>query len=286
MLRDILGRYGITALILAATLALASGAAEAPSAVAWLAQAQQAFRKGDLGQASDLAAKALEVDPKSDQALYFRGRISETQKNYAKAVTDYSRVIELQPGSADGFQARGACYFRMGEIAKSISDFDQVIKLAPSQEPYHWQRGISHYYAGRFADGRKQFELHQRVNGNDVENAVWHFLCVARLDGIEAARAALIPISGDKRVPMKEVHELFAGKGTEETVLAAAKNGGGPQGDGMFYARLYLGLYYEAIGAADKSLEQIRRAATEFKAEHYMGDVARVHYKLRTSPKP
>ena len=53
---------------------------------------------------------------------------------------------------------------------------------------------ISDYYVGKFADGRRQFESHKTVNPNDVENAAWHFLCVARLDGIEKAQSACIKI--------------------------------------------------------------------------------------------
>mgnify|MGYP000446850332 CR=1 FL=1 len=40
-------------------------------------------------------------------------------------------------------------------------------------------------------EGRKLFELHRSVNPQDVENAAWHFLCAARVDGLEKARAQL-----------------------------------------------------------------------------------------------
>src|SRR6266853_660464 len=58
----------------------------------------------------------------------------------------------------------------------------------------------------------RQFELHQTVNDNDVENAVWHYLCVARLAGVEKAHASLIRIQRDSRVPMMAVYALFGGK--------------------------------------------------------------------------
>src|SRR5205085_8743876 len=97
------------------------------------------------------------------------------------------------------------------------------LSLEPQQKPYHWQRGISLYYAGRFDDGKKQFELHQTVNTQDVENAVWHFLCTVRLEGLESAKKQLIPIEKDARVPMAQVHQLFAGKARPQDVLAAAQ---------------------------------------------------------------
>src|SRR5206468_3164056 len=136
-----------------------------------------------------------------------------------------NQALKLNPRMADAWQNRGIIHFKLAHIDESISDFDEVIKLNPAQAPYHWQRGICYYYAGRFEEGRKQFELHQTVNPNDVENAVWHFLCVARASGLDRARAALIPIQGDARVPMAEVHALFAGRLQPEEVLAVARRG-------------------------------------------------------------
>ena len=155
----------------------------------------------------------------------------------------------------------------------------------PSTAPGHWQRGISYYYAGEFEKGARQFELHQTVNPQDVENAVWHFLCAVRAPGgtLELARKNLIPIVDDGRIPMKEIHQLFAGEMKPERVLKAAMNEGQ---SAQFYADLYVGLYYEAIGDELDSLRFIKRAAENPSARHhYMGDVARVHLKLRSDSK-
>ncbi len=117
------------------------------------------------------------------------------------------------------------------------------------------------------------------MNSNDVENAVWHFLCAARADGLAAAKKGLIPIEGDGRVPMAEVHRLFAGKAKPDDVLAAAKAASAPgrAGEPMFYANLYLGIYFEAIGDAKQARDYIFKAAQRADENGYMGDVARVH---------
>lgn len=49
------------------------------------------------------------------------------------------------------------------------------------------------------------------MNPNDVENAAWHFLCVARAESPEQARAALLPVGSDRRVPMRQIYEMFRG---------------------------------------------------------------------------
>jgi lipoprotein NlpI len=47
----------------------------------------------------------------------------------------------------------------------------------------------------------------------------------------------------------------------------------------LFYAHLYIGLYYEAAGDAKAAREHLERAVS-YRANHYMGDVARVHLGL------
>jgi len=108
-----------------------------------------------------------------------------------------------------------------------------------------------------------------------VENAAWRYLCVARAQDVKTARAALIPITGDPRVPMMQIHALYKGNAGVEDVMASA----GQSREAVFYAHLYIGLWYEAAGNARRAREHIRKAVEE-KAGGYMGEVARVHLKL------
>ena len=177
----------------------------------------------------------------------------------------------------------GVDAFFDARIEDSAVAFDKVIEAVPQAKPQLWQRGLTLYYAKRYQDGRDQFEVHQTANSNDVENAAWHFLCVARLEGVEAARKALIPIEGDTRVPMKQVHDLFAGSGSVDAVLAAAGAGDDSplRRNHLCYAHLYLGLYFEALGDDAEAKDHILKAATDYEMDHYMGKTAITHAKVR-----
>jgi lipoprotein NlpI len=170
---------------------------------------------------------------------------------------------------------RAVADFERGRVVESATGFDNLIKLAPNSAPQLWQRGIALYYAGRYKDCRAQFESHRTVNPNDVENAVWHFLCVARDQSPDKAKSALLPVGPDSRVPMREVYDMFRGVRRPEEVLAAA----GTQASGQFFAQLYLGLYFEALGNARLAREHIAAAAAErfAAAGGYMHTVAKVH---------
>ncbi len=96
---------------------------------------------------------------------------------------------------------------------------------------------------------------------------------------MEAARKDFIPVMRDSRVPMAQLHRLFAGATTSEEVLRAGEEAGGPA---RFYADLYVGLYCEALGRDDESLRLLTLAANGRAAtNNYMGDVARIHVTLR-----
>jgi lipoprotein NlpI len=267
----------ILPLLLAIRFVADSFAANNPEAL--LSQASLAAQT-NLSAALALCDRAIAESPTNAQLRVVRARVLDGARRYEEGIRDLSAALKLEPNSASLWQGRGEMNFKAGHFKESVADFDHVIELSPAQAPHHWQRGISLYYAGRFSDGRKQFELHKTVNPNDVENAAWHFLCVARESGITNARNAMLASGPDGRIPMKEIYALYRGNGSVEEVLAAA----GPatekwRRDALFYAHLYLGLYFEALGNAAKAREHIVQAANDFGAAHYMGDVARVHLR-------
>ncbi len=184
---------------------------------------------------------------------------------------------ETPPQTAGDYLKRGIERFRADKIAESIEDFDQAARLDPQLAAQLWQRGISDYYAGKFQEGKEQFELHKTVNPNDVENAAWHFACVARIGGLDSARKSLmkIDLAQDDRVPMREIYALYAGRGSEADVMKAAEKAGTEEA--RMYAHLYLGLYDEVTGKTDAARDQMRQAASARLRANYMHDVAKVH---------
>ena len=175
----------------------------------------------------------------------------------------------------------GEFYFANGQPKESALAFDRVLKRQPAIKPQLWQRGLALYYADRFSDGVDQFESHQTFNSQDVENAVWHMLCKAKISSVDEARKALIPIQRDRRVPMPEVYELFAGRGSVESVIQAADASGQP--GAVYHGLLYVGLFHEMMGDTEKSKTAILRAvaANPFEKTSFMGNVAATHAAIR-----
>jgi lipoprotein NlpI len=276
-------------LVLLVTFVAGVARDDSPETVAnLLTRARDATRKGQTEEAIKLAGKAVALEPNNPSVYVFRAILHAGAKHSQEAIADFTKAIELDPKQADAYDRRGSEHFKLGHIAESIADFDKFLDLEPAETPKHWRRGIAYYYAGRFEEGWKQFKGYEQVDTNDVENAVWHYLCLARAVGPEKARGSMLKIGKDARVPLMEVYALFKGEAKPADVLAAIDKGkpsANDQNNRRFYAHLYLGLYYESIGDKKQTLEHMTKAvATPFPS--YMVDVARVHLeRLRQDAK-
>lgn len=200
----------------------------------------------------------------------------------ALAVAACRTVVAAPEPDAGSLFNDGVRLLFEGKPKESAEAFDALVELRPEIEPELWQRGLALYYADRFADGVAQFERHREVNPADVENVTWHFACLARAKDLDTARKQLLPVGADGRVPMKEVLDLYRGKGSAEQVLAAAD--AGPEAarrNQRCYGHLYLGLLAEAEGDAKAAEEQMTLAAGKYRMDHFMGKIAQLHCTLR-----
>ena len=183
------------------------------------------------GQQKDVA----ERDPLMRQAL-----AALNAGRYDAAIERLTQVAKTWPDYVSCHLMLGDAYFMAAKMKQSVASYDRALELSPQLKPRCWQRGLALYYAGSWELGKQQFETHQTWNSQDVENAVWHMLCVSKLVGVDKARQQLIDIRGDGRVPMAEIFRLFAGKGSVDEVREAADD---PDASGsrrrmqMYYAK-------------------------------------------------
>jgi lipoprotein NlpI len=247
-------------------------------------KARAALMKGVADAALADAQKAVELAPKSPDAVFTRGEAYAAQRKHAEAIRDDEAALTLDKTYLIAIDRRGGERFKLGQVAESIEDFNTYLKAYPKDEPGHWRRGISFYYAGKYAEGAKQFYDGRTVFGDDVENAFWHYLCNARKDGVEKARKQLLALDADdRRVPMMRVYDVIRGKAKPQEVIETAESAkleGGKKTEALFYANLYVALNYEAEGDAAKAQEHMARAVEKYPIGHYMWDVANVHLKL------
>ena len=238
--------------------------AATPESEALVLQGNAAFRANQREQAIKLFTEAVRIDPSNHVAYWNRGRIRENGGEFVEAIPDFNTVVRLVTNHAGAFQLRGATRLRLGQPEQALADFDRYIEFSPTRGRHHWQRGIALYLLGRYDEARQQYASCHAANTNDVENALWHFACTAKLRGID--QAELLPVGKDPREGMRELYALYAGKADTNTVLTSDK---------PVWAHFYLGLYYEAAGKMAEGREHIEKAAEHAVVGDFIGAVAR-----------
>lgn len=243
-------------------------------------QGNAAFKEKDREKAIVLFTQAIAADPSNAVAYYNRGRIHDVQGRSEPAMADYNKLLTLNPNHANGLQWRGTLLLRQGKFQNALADFDKHISVVPSHGDHHWMRGMALYYLGRYSEAQKQYLSAHRVATNDVEHAMWHFLCVARVAGPQKARASFLPVANDERVPMMRLKAFYLGEAKASDVISAAE-AGSPKIDELtrrlLQAHYYIGLFHEAAGDHKLAQEHIAKAAALSLPGELLSDMARLH---------
>ena len=239
------------------------------------------------------AKEAEALDEKNPAIPFALGSAYTAQRKNQEAVEAFSKVIKLAPDVAVAYDRRGDANLKLGKFDDAVKDFDEYLKKTKEgqrkeADANHWRRGIALYYAGKYEEGAKQFERHKAVNPEDVENAVWHYLCSVKAGKKkEDARKDLIVVKDDTRIPMKEVWKMFKDDKFQPPMVLAAvaefkktKASDEEKKEAEFYAHLYIALYYDSEGK-EKEADCLRhlKEAVDKKIAHYMWDVADAHLK-------
>ncbi len=227
-----------------------------------------------------LSAQLPAQDDFSVAALRSKALQALGEGNTKDAIENADGMVRLAPRDPGTALQAADIYLRAGKVEWAVRLFDRYLKSKRQDLPQLWQRGIALYFMGEYQAAASQFEVHRTVNPNDVENAAWHFLCVAKAESPSEAKAKLLPAPGDPRPPMDEVLKMLS-SGDQKIVTNKVESlpiGSKERESAQFYGDFYLGLYADATGRPDDARKFMYKAA-ENAPRNYMGDVARVYAK-------
>ncbi|MEX2139664.1 MAG: tetratricopeptide repeat protein [Pirellulales bacterium] len=276
-------------LCLLATSAFVDSASAQNATADLLQRASEALAEKRHDQAIRLASEAIAAEAKEPAGYALRARAYIAAGKSAEAINDLSRLLQMNPQQPRLLELRGTEYFKLQRFKEAIADFNQECRLEPAREPWHWKRGLAYHYAGQYDKGRDQFQQYHDREDNDVENAVWRVLCMARIKdvGLKKAQADILVVRRDPRLPMMEVYALFAGKAKPEEVLRAIERGQPDERElnsRTFYGNLYLGLYFDMTGHPKRAVEHLK-IAVKHPIEHFMWDIAKLHLAIMVAAK-
>jgi tetratricopeptide (TPR) repeat protein len=131
---------------------------------AWRARAHDGL--GEVALTIRYVETAIDLIPTLIIAHLVRGIAWSKQKEYAKAIEDYSRAIQLDEKYIWAYLNRGLAWYELKEYTKAVEDYNNVIRLNEKYATAYYCRGKVWYdikeYAKAIEDYTKTIELDEK----------------------------------------------------------------------------------------------------------------------------
>jgi tetratricopeptide (TPR) repeat protein len=96
------------------------------------------FEDGYLDWAEDYYARVLLKRPRSSYAYQGRADVYYVNREYDKAIHDYTKALQIDPAEPRLYLARGKCYQAKGETDCAVADFRQVLEITNKVHLRRW----------------------------------------------------------------------------------------------------------------------------------------------------
>lgn len=144
-------------------------------ALAALRTAQDMRLAGDMPSAMAQYEYAMQLDPNLTIAYQLRGQTYVDQRDYRRAIDDYSRAIEIAPQDAALLNSR--CWARAlwnQELDQALADCNQSLEYHPDNADTVDSRALVHFRRGEFQQALDDYDravnLSMAANSQDGSN--------------------------------------------------------------------------------------------------------------------
>ncbi len=124
-----------------------------------MGEATQAFDENKLDMAGTKFRSALDIRPRSPEALNGLAGLLTKQQHYSAAAAIYEQLIKVQPGSSDAWRGLFLAYAREDQNQKALAvsaRFPAAVKAALSKDPEYLRTLATIYHAqNRNADAQR-----------------------------------------------------------------------------------------------------------------------------------
>jgi tetratricopeptide (TPR) repeat protein len=95
----------------------------------YVSMSKMSWKEGQLSAAIEYANKAISLEPKNADALFWRGFSYRDLKQYDLAIADFDRTIALNNKYTSAYYARGLIYGKQNKYDMAIADMEIAAKL-------------------------------------------------------------------------------------------------------------------------------------------------------------
>ena len=101
--------------------------------------------------------RAIEIDPRSHNALNTLGIALITKGKLDEGQSLFERVLQVKPDFAGAHYNLGACLFNKGDLGGAIQHYATAIKYEPANFNAHYELGVALEKRGSLDDARTQY---------------------------------------------------------------------------------------------------------------------------------
>jgi tetratricopeptide (TPR) repeat protein len=120
-----------------------------------------------------LTALAVSVYGQTADDFIKSGNAAYKQKDYKKAIADFTEAIRLNPNSTIGYVSRGQIYewkkLTKEDLDKAIADYTQSIQLDPNHFNSYIYRARVYYEKSEYKLVREDVNKTLQINSNNQE---------------------------------------------------------------------------------------------------------------------
>ncbi len=127
-----------------------------------------ALKRGDAEEGLELLTASIKMDLKSPNAYYYRANAYVSQKNYALALSDYTKALE-NGGALNVLFARANAYKQAGNLDKAVADYTTIISQKSDYPLVFFERGLVYAMQKKNEMAKKDFEKQLNYNALDLK---------------------------------------------------------------------------------------------------------------------
>jgi len=131
------------------------------------------FGERDYDKAISEFTQAIRLNPKYAEVYYYRGGVYEIKGEHDIAISDLTEAIRLNPKYAEAYYCRGLVYGGKGDYDKAISDYNQAIRLNPKYAEAYYNRGNAYSYKKDYDKAISDYNQAIRLNPKYAEAYYW-----------------------------------------------------------------------------------------------------------------
>jgi tetratricopeptide (TPR) repeat protein len=121
----------------------------------------------DYESATADLTRAIALEPNNPDFYYERGRVLWTDRDQAKAMTDFDRAIELKPDFVLALISRAELRLNAKNVPEARSDLEVIDKIAAKQDDVRYEMAFAYERADVLAPAITQFDLWIASHGED-----------------------------------------------------------------------------------------------------------------------